>query len=239
MELDFTNNQPPKPSNQPIPPPQPLIPPPARPASSGQPLPPVNQAPSQPPSPPPPNLLPPPGPPIMPVEAPKSRAILIIILVGLLLVAGGVGAYLVLSNRRATPPPEDALTTPSVDPLIKNRDDQRKTDLAQIQKYLEAYRVDHQSYPLASRFQRFDDLAGAVYTALVPQYSSAIPLEPLAPSYWYGYQSTDGTNYELTAQLEDQNDPEGAYDTEGNFLYRLTPTNLNGTISTSSSDTNQ
>lgn len=252
MELDFTNNPAapasPTPANRgavnqaPInqPPGQnpPLASEPVTALSSVQPS--ISQPPPvvQPPSPPPP-----PTPPTtdysQPIEsAGPNKALILVIIIGLVLVIGGVVGYLVYRNKKSTLVSIDNnLVSSPVDPQVANRDAQRQSDLAKIKNYINLYYSDKNAYPVSKQFQKFDDLLGSVYTSLVPQYASPgnMPIDPLYPDYWYGYRSIDGQSYELTARLENETDLQGSYDLTGNFLYTLTPSTASGTTNSSSS----
>jgi len=49
----------------------------------------------------------------------------------------------------------------------------------------------------------------SVYKALVPQFrKDELPTDPKDPDFYYGYKSSDGKNYELTARLENLDDVE-------------------------------
>lgn len=248
MELDFTNNPaaPPSPTpanqgaaNQ-VPanqPPGPTPPPSAGPVtgessvqpSISQPIS-VNQPPPPPPTPPTTDYF-------QPTEsAGPNKALILVVIIGLVLVIGGVVGYLVYRNKKSTLVSIDNnLASSPVDPQVANRDAQRQSDLVKIQKYIDLYYSDKNAYPVSIQFQRFDDLLGSVYTSLVPTYASPgnMPIDPLYPDYWYGYRSIDGKSYELTARLENETDPQGAYDLTGNFLYTLTPSTAPGTTNSS------
>lgn len=82
---------------------------------------------------------------------------------------------------------------------IKGRDAQRKNDLAQVQKGLELYYNDHQSYP-----DSLPVAGGSWQDANNTLYMKEIPEDPKFGDYPY---SSDGTFYLLYARLENEQDP--------------------------------
>lgn len=82
---------------------------------------------------------------------------------------------------------------------IKGRDAQRKNDLAQIQRGLEAYYNDKGRYPgvLPAGEWRDTEVTGGTL------YMKEIPVDPT--SYRYIYES-DGSYYKIFAHLENQKD---------------------------------
>lgn len=85
---------------------------------------------------------------------------------------------------------------------IKGRDAQRKNDLSQIQKALEMYLSDNQSYP--------DSLPEAGEAWKDPNedqtiYMKEVPQDPKFGAYAY---SSDGASYALCARLENEEDPQ-------------------------------
>lgn len=93
------------------------------------------------------------------------------------------------------------LTTP------ESRDTKRKSDLANIAKALDSYRTNTGQYPISAN-EKISSSAGTLYKSLVPNYITLLPLDPLDPNYYYGYDS-DGRSYTLSAVLEDSNDSDG------------------------------
>jgi len=82
---------------------------------------------------------------------------------------------------------------------IKGRDAQRKNDLSQIQKALELYSNDHQSYPdsLPAAGSSWQDENKTLYMKEIPE-------DPKFGAYPY---SSDGSFYLLYARLENEEDP--------------------------------
>ena len=78
------------------------------------------------------------------------------------------------------------------------RDAQRKSDLRQMQSALELYRADNNTYPLSPLPNCGQPLAANGTT-----YMTSIPCDPLGGNYVY---TSTGTNYTITACLENLND---------------------------------
>ena len=100
------------------------------------------------------------------------------------------------------------------------RDSQRKSDLAKIAKALEEYFLIYKKYPVVSKLEKISKTNGTLVVALYPKYISEVPIDPLDPKYYYGYES-DGTKYTLSAVLEDKTDTSGQI-VGSTFLYFLT-----------------
>ena len=122
----------------------------------------------------------------------------------------GGGNYLVpatstpASTPSATPTPGQAATATSE----ALRDSQRKSDLASIAKALESYYAVNKKYPTSTKTEKITQTGGVLGSALVPRYITSLPIDPLDPTYYYGYES-DGKSYTLSAILEDKNDKDG------------------------------
>jgi len=88
---------------------------------------------------------------------------------------------------------------------IKGRDAQRKNDLGQLQRGLEAYYNDKGRYPITVDFPSAGSpwqdtlLSGETGTL----YMKEIPADPTAYDYVYW---SDGTSYKIFAHLENQKD---------------------------------
>jgi hypothetical protein len=149
-----------------------------------------------------------------------------ILLIVLAIVILGAGAYLILMTDKgrslvglSTSPTGNlgnlSVETPTEEPIPESvasliNDNQRKSDIREIQTALEAYGTDKGSFPISETYSRVDSPDSDIYTALVSGgYLTSMPTDPLAPDYWYGYKSVDGESYILTARLEDESDPEG------------------------------
>jgi len=89
----------------------------------------------------------------------------------------------------------------------ESRDTKRKSDLANIAKALDSYQTNTGQYPISAN-EKISSSAGTLYKSLVPNYITLLPIDPLDPTYYYGYDS-DGRSYTLSAVLEDTNDSDG------------------------------
>lgn len=91
--------------------------------------------------------------------------------------------------------------------LQKAKDAQRKTDLNQIKKALEAYYQDNGHYPAAVYFMiesTGDDRSAAIWgTDQWAPYMSTLPMDPSSPKKNYVYNSIpDGQTYCIYASLD-------------------------------------
>jgi hypothetical protein len=103
-------------------------------------------------------------------------------------------------------------------------DASRKADLKEIAQILANYKQDNGAYPVAAELIKVEE-----DTKFQDSLTPYLPLstttwnyqDPLWPANYYGYQSADGTNFELSAVLENTNDEKGTQ--KGDlFLYILT-----------------
>lgn len=96
----------------------------------------------------------------------------------------------------------------AINQTVTSRDQERKSDLANIAKALENYKLTGGSYPVSLGQEKISASSGAIYNSLVPNYLSLVPLDPNDPTYYYGYES-DGDSYTLSAVLENDSDTDG------------------------------
>ncbi len=91
----------------------------------------------------------------------------------------------------------------------KASDTQRKSDLAQIQRALEAYYQDHGQYPTSSSFKIVNNSTPVSWGSTWSPYINALPKDP-SPTKNYAYVSlASGQSYELYASLDRANkDPQ-------------------------------
>ncbi|MCX6812047.1 MAG: hypothetical protein NTW79_00270, partial [Candidatus Berkelbacteria bacterium] len=125
--------------------------------------------------------------------------------------AGG-GNYIIPAT--ATPAGSNAAALDAT-----SRDKLRKSGLTSIAKALSDYFAANGSYPVSSASTKISTSQGLLYENLVPTYISALPLDPLPNSYYYGYMST-GISFTLSAALEVQTDADGTM-TGGKNIYFL------------------
>jgi len=103
-------------------------------------------------------------------------------------------------------------------------DASRKDDLQKIAQMLASYKEDNGVYPVAAKLIKLEEDT-KFQDSLTPYLPLGITTwgyqDPLWPANYYGYQSVDGANFELSAVLQNANDEEGTQ--KGNlFLYILT-----------------
>ncbi len=104
--------------------------------------------------------------------------------------------------------------------LQRARDSQRKADLAQVQRALEAYFNDRGKYPSSSSDGKIMG-CGSAGTSVCdwgsyfgisetqPTYMQKLPVDPkTASGQTYVYQSSGGVDYRLYAKLENEDDPQ-------------------------------
>jgi hypothetical protein len=146
-----------------------------------------------------------------------SKWLIIVLVIVVVLALGGLTiAYMkdyislpfldkLLGREQATEETTPAETQETAFP----EDQQRKGDLVQIKGALEKYFEENQSYPIAKKLEKTFDVKSASYKALVPKYLNEMPIDPVSPTKFYGYQSSDGTSFKLSAVLDNLDDPEG------------------------------
>lgn len=155
------------------------------------------------------------GPVMMESAKPKSNIALfiglaVIVVAGLAFLANSLGwlnfGTLLGAKPKATPSPSPTITTPVI--VVNRNDSIRKTDLVNLKTALTKYYTAKQSYPTSISVSKTSDIDTPL-KVLVPDYISSLPIDPLSPSYYYGYKSADGKTFELTAVLEDKSDQAG------------------------------
>lgn len=106
--------------------------------------------------------------------------------------------------------PTTTPTVPGVSSDLLARDAQRKVDLRAIESALQSYHAAFGRYPTTSNKEiQTRTKYNALGTALVPNYIETLPVDPMTDKYYYGYKS-DGSSYELSALLGNDQDIEGS-----------------------------
>lgn len=172
----------------------------------------------------------------------KSNLKLIIILAVLIILGGLFFAVWIgwikigfLNNLFGTKTTTTTTTTPPVNTANVN-DTKRKEDLANLKTALKKYYTANQKYPLSTATEKTSDPVSL--KVLVPDYIAALPVDPLSPTYYYGYKSPDGKTFEITAILEDKTDPTGI--TVGtNFIYKVTDSSVETPTTSGTTTTTQ
>ena len=115
-------------------------------------------------------------------------------------------------------------------------DEQRKTDLMQIQQALISYAASNGSmYPVSSELVNLNSPGNLLEKELVPNYLSRLPADPDTAKF-YAYKSSDGKTFSLTAVLENVSDS-SAQVQGGKAIYTVTPETVPAYVSTSQSVT--
>jgi general secretion pathway protein G len=84
--------------------------------------------------------------------------------------------------------------------LRKARDGRRQSDLEMVRGALEIYRADNREYPFAAGVGgNYSEMIGTLNTN---NYINTLPNDPQAPTRYYYYNSSTGTDYDLCAFLE-------------------------------------
>ena len=106
---------------------------------------------------------------------------------------------------------------------IKSRDSARKTDLYKVRVALEEYYVKNRSYPstenTVEQINKENYESSILYKALVPNFLVSSLFDPSNNSYTY---KSDSQNFELTAKLENPNDPDCQIE-NGECIYKPRP----------------
>lgn len=126
----------------------------------------------------------------------------------------------VAPEATSTPSPV-SFPEPAPSPVVtsEERDNQRIADIDNLGTQLAAYYAAGGSYP-STDGETEKIISGAIelsiYEALVPAYLTILPVDS-NPQFYYGYTS-DGSSYELTSVLENQDHPECVL--AGNYCVR-------------------
>jgi len=94
----------------------------------------------------------------------------------------------------------------SFENTIAGRDEKRKRDLKEIDIIIIDFRSRNNMIPESKTMAILDD-ESTIMRAFEWFGGKRLPRDPNSPEYYYGYSSQDGNNFELSARLEDLNDP--------------------------------
>ncbi len=182
---------------------------------------------------------------MMESASPKSNiwlyvGLAVIVVAGLFFLGNSMGWFGTALGGKAkiaaSPSPSlSPIPTVSVPVIVINRNDAiRKTDMVNLKTALNKYYNAKQSYPTSISISKTSDIDTPL-KALVPDYISSLPIDPLSPTYYYGYKSADGKTFELTAVLEDKSDQAGTF-VGSYFLYIVTDYSQETPLSSDTSD---
>jgi len=90
---------------------------------------------------------------------------------------------------------------------IKDRDKQRIFDLSSISKMLRRYKTENGIYPVSRASVKLNENNQITNKIKFANESASIPVDPKDPEYYYSYQSSNGKSFELSARLENLDDP--------------------------------
>ncbi|MCK5122963.1 MAG: hypothetical protein KAQ87_02340 [Candidatus Pacebacteria bacterium] len=107
---------------------------------------------------------------------------------------------------------------------INNRDLERVSDLEFISTMVENYKMKTGSCPLSQTIVRLNENNSVVDEIKSANEDINIPIDSKYPEYYYGYKSSDGETFELTAQFENTADSRCELEIKDNdeiCIYRL------------------
>lgn len=175
-----------------------------------------------------------------PMSSPKSSwgliiALVVVLFLGVLFFASWQG-WISLGGIEKLWKKSDTTTTstPVATDATNANDTTRKKDLVDLKAALKKYYQAQQSYPVAATSQKTSDATSAL-SVLVPTYIAELPIDPLSPTYYYGYKS-DGKTFELTTVLEDKTTA-GGTQVGTLYIYKVTDTSVETPAAASSTDT--
>lgn len=148
--------------------------------------------------------------------------LLVILIIGGLVFASWQGWISLGGIEKYWKKTETVTPIPKPVPTAKENDQTRKSDLKNIKDALKKYYQANQNYPTASSTQKTSDANNAL-TVLVSADIASLPLDPLSPTYYYGYIS-DGKTFEITARMEDITDPLAIKVNDNLYIYKVTDT---------------
>lgn len=163
-------------------------------------------------------------------------ALVVILFLGVMVFASWQGWINLGSIQKLWKKSATTTTTPVATPTDQTNlnDKTRKSDLADLKAALKKYYQANQTYPIATTSQKTSDATSAL-SVLIPTDIAKLPIDPLSPTYYYGYKS-DGKTFELTAVLEDKTTA-GGTQVGTLYLYKVTDTSVETPATTTSTDT--
>jgi len=90
---------------------------------------------------------------------------------------------------------------------IIESDKQRVSDLRNLSSMIIKYKIENGNYPISISASKLNESNGVVTKIKSANEETNLPLDPKHPIYYYGYTSADGKSFELSARLENIDDP--------------------------------
>ena len=154
-------------------------------------------------------------------KAKKSFVALVVlgILPAVLVIGGIISTFSIIFSslnisKSGTPAPiyntyEDSMNGPekTFEDTIESRDKQRILDLSFISQMLERYKTKNGVYPMSYNSVKLNRSNQIIDEIELANKNASIPIDPKYPEYYYSYKSSDGKSFELSARLENPDDP--------------------------------
>jgi len=134
---------------------------------------------------------------------------------------------------------ENTNTNSSVPVATVTGDNRRISDLASIKEALDKYKLEKGSYPTAKTLVRLNISDNQISALLIPTYISELPTDPKdADGWFYGYKSSDGNSFTLSAKLEDATNSQAVIQ-DGVPIYKLEVSASSTPVATTNSANDQ
>jgi len=104
--------------------------------------------------------------------------------------------------------------------IIKNKDQERKNDLHEVEVALEKYYDENDSYFVSEKGIKLNDESSEIYSILKEYISVDNFQDPINPEYYYVYKS-NGSFFELSARFENLNDDDCEMINENICIYKI------------------
>jgi|GEM_PF-445728 len=102
---------------------------------------------------------------------------------------------------------KDANKKKTFEDNIKGRDKQRISDLNSISRMLRRYKAENGIYPVSRVPVKLNENNQITNKIKFANENANVPVDPKDPEYYYIYQSSNGESFELSARLENLDDP--------------------------------
>jgi len=108
----------------------------------------------------------------------------------------------------------------NISDAASGRDLKRKDDLTRIALMIYDYKFINGNFPISPAVSKLN-AENEIVSAIKLAGGEDLPRDPKDPEYYYGYMSSDGVSFELSARLEDLGDPECDPNIKGICLYKV------------------